>query len=322
MHRQPFPPLKVCLIYWSGWTLLSLSPAAGQSSPYFFQSDEVHHRALRLSQIADTSGLHPAERESLLPLEWRIHRQWYDPGEAPTVEWFFDGTDDLWQPPLEGLQWGPQGRSYFHRGAWHPAPTIDADLDQGVSPPSLFFSTLIPSPEERAALSAIERSPGVYEWAEEAGVTHRVQSFPPAWEWIGPDSSMLHWDFIALPEGWFLLHEERRQMRTLSNGACAWDWTEIHRSPPQGQAGTLDGGMALLLSPNPRREESLHLQVALDLPIQPALMEVVDVHGRIAWSSTNPPRLPGYLDLQIPPGRYTLRVTAGPYQLSQAFVQL
>ncbi|MDG1253212.1 MAG: hypothetical protein P8N56_05985 [Schleiferiaceae bacterium] len=322
MLKQPIPSLKVCLLLWSGWPLLTGLPAVGQNSPYFYQSDEVHTRALRLSQIADTNGLRPSERESFLPIEWRIHRQWYDSGEALTVEWFFDDVRDSWMQPLEGIQWGPQGRSYFHRGTWHPAPMMDADLHQGLTPSSLFFPTLIPSPEACIGLSAVEQSPGVYEWTEEAGITHRVQTYPPAWEWIGPDSSVLHWDFIAQPEGWFLVHEERRQPQTLSNGACAWEWTEVHRSLPLGQSGSLDGGMALVLSPNPRREEALYVALDRDLKIQPSQIEVLDLHGRSAWLSTQPPRLPGHLNLQIPPGRYTLRVTAGPYQVSQAFVQL
>lgn len=179
-------------------------------------------------------------------------------------------------------------------------------------PPSCFLPQVLPSPEERVVLGALEGPVGTWTW-EENGVKRVVRAFPPTWEWWDADSSVTRWDFLAAPEGWFVFHEECRRPRTLSNGRCAWEWEEVTRSSPVGYAGGNDPGVQFRVSPNPRREEAIYLTLLPDHPALAASLEWVDVHGRVAGYVAGPCLLPGWFDVPLPPGRYTLRTHLGPY---------
>ena len=320
MITQPPLPRKVCLLAWSGWLGLLSGCLWAQQPPYVFTSEEVHVRGLRVTEIGDTVALRPSEWESLLPRTWKAYRQWTHDGVDAATEWILEDHPEPWQSPLEALRWGPEGVSYRYRGNWHRAPA-NPETTSDAAPPSCFLPQVLPSPEERVVLGALEGPVGTWTW-EENGVKRVVRAFPPTWEWWDTDSSVTRWDFLAAPEGWFVFHEECRRPRTLSNGRCAWEWEEVTRSSPVGYAGGNDPGVQIRVSPNPRREEAIYLTLLPDHPALAASLEWVDVHGRVAGYVAGPCLLPGWFDVPLPPGRYTLRTHLGPYVLSQPFVQL
>ena len=321
---------KVFLLGMSGWALSPMPQVWAQQSPYFYQCQEQEISVLRLAKIADTAGLHVAELESLLPRQRTISRQWYDAGEGPTVEWYYTEASAPWESPLEGLRWTPHGAAYLHRGRWITAPEAPVQdappglfyADEGALIPTLFVSKMLPTAEELAQLGAQERSPSRWQWEAGKGLIQVAQSAPPRWEWWGPDSSSIIWEFAPHAEGFYVAAETSSQPRTLHNGTCAQVWRQYLRSSPVGSSGQQSPNIQLVISPNPRQMEPVQLALQPPQDIRPQKLEWIDINGRVAWELSPPLALPTWVSPPLPPGRYTIRATFGPYVLQQPFVQL